>query len=174
MSKHEFKVGGSVEVTNTGFSYSTYQTWDGMEGIDGFIYGFNANEGDKGVIVSVCKHNTNSANLLGVRLGNSKVIIIDEAGVKLINKYPNPPRKHVKKMIAFAEGANVRGRKEIDDNWQTFTPSATMAWLDTWEYEIVPQKTAKESEIERIELALREQADITAKLADDLKAAKQL
>jgi hypothetical protein len=87
---------------------------------------------------------------------------------ELANKYPNPPHKHVNEMIAFAEGADIEYLNTVKEWTYIKDPS----WGLCNKYRIKPQKTAKQTEIERIESALRKQAEITAKLADDLSAVK--
>lgn len=87
---------------------------------------------------------------------------------ELANKYPNAPHKHVKEMIAFAEGANI----EYFDSMNAWCHVPSPTWGVINEYRIKPEKTTNQLEIERIESEMRKQAEITAKLADDLKALK--
>ena len=78
---------------------------------------------------------------------------------KLAN-YPNPPHKHVKEMIAFAEGAIIQYKQDM-----VWFEDVSPTWCEGDEFRIKPEKTSKQLEIERIESEIR-------KLADDLKAIK--
>ena len=79
-----------------------------------------------------------------------------------LSKYPNPPHEHTKEMIAFAEGANI----QMQLNDMSWGYDKYPSWHENNKYRTEPEKTAKDLEIERIELEIRKLADDLSKLKD--------
>lgn len=84
--------------------------------------------------------------------------------------YPNPPHKDAEVIKTHFDGADIEFENG-DKDWMPVIRDNHYFYKKT-NYRAKSEKTTSQLEIERIESELRKQADITAKLADALKALK--
>lgn len=81
-------------------------------------------------------------------------------------EYPNPPHKHRDSIIAWANGADIEFWSENPPRW---IYADEPLWREYCEYRIKPKQP---SEIERIEIEIRELSEKQKELADKLSKLK--
>lgn len=81
-------------------------------------------------------------------------------------EYPNPPHKHKDLIIAWANGADIEFWSEVCQGWKEICKPT---WTEDFNYRIKPKQP---SEIEKIEIEMRELSEKQKELADKLSKLK--